>query len=406
VGFAERSVTHLGRRLRHGGLEMSVVSQSTPAVVTRADVERLVRFDTRGARILSVYLDLDPERQVTGSYRIVLEDLVKAAREPLDKDQKRDLDAEAARVQEWLQEERPRPRGVAVFSSSAAGLWATFRLAAPPPDRLSFDIHPLVTPLLGLIEDLERYVVALVDKESARLLLVFEGRIEAVEAFTDDVPGKHDQGGPARARLQRHHEDHVVRHVKRVVQALSELLGQRAFDRLILAGPEEATTEVRQRLPLELARRLVTTIPAEMFATDADILKMTLEVEQKAELEREESLVTAVIDGARSNGPGACGTSATLEAVWLRQVLSLVLADGLTATGSECPVDGRLYQEPPRPCPMCGTETHPVADIVDRAAQLTLEHDGDGESVHERAGQRLRDACDGMGAVLRFRLHA
>jgi hypothetical protein len=65
-------------------------------------------------------------------------------------------------------------------------------------------------------------------------------------------------------------------------------------------------------------------------------------------------------DAWRSNGPGACGMPATLETVWLRQVLSLVLADGLTATGSECHVDGRLYPHPP----------------------------------------------DGMAAILRFRLHA
>ena len=39
------------------------------------------------------------------------------------------------------------------------------------------------------------------------------------------------------------------------------------------------------------------------------------------------------------------------------------------------------------------------------AAQQTIEQDGDVEIVHDRAAQRLRDACDGMGAVLRFRLH-
>jgi peptide subunit release factor 1 (eRF1) len=133
---------------------------------------------------------------------------------------------------------------------------------------------------------------------------------------------------------------------------------------------------------------------------------MTLEVEQRAERESEEGLVTAVIDASRSNGPGACGMSATLETVWLRQVRTLVLADGLTASGSECPVDERLYPDPPGPCPMCGAETLPVGDIVDRAAQRALEQDGAVEIVHEAAAERLRDACDGAGAVLRFRLHA
>jgi peptide chain release factor subunit 1 len=384
---------------------MTVASRPAPPV-SRADVERLVRFDGRGARVLSVYLDVDPERQVTRSYRIVLEDLVKAARERLDEDARLDLDAEVARVQQWLEKEPPGARGLAIFASSAAGLWEIYRLPAPVPDRLSFETRPLVIPLLGFIENLERYVVALVDKESARLLTVFEGQIESVEAFSDDVPGKHDTGGPAQARLQRHHEDHVLRHVKRVVQRLSERLRETQFDRLILAGPEEVTTEVREHLPHELARRLVATVPAEMFATDAVILRTTLEVEQRVERESEDAIVTAVIDASKSNGPGACGMSSTLEAVWLRQVRTLIVGDGLSAPGSECPVDERLYPDPPGPCPMCGAETHPVGDIIDRAAQQTIEQEGDVEIVRERAAQRLRDACDGMGAVLRFRLHA
>ena len=366
---------------------------------------RLVHFDGHGARILSVYLDLGPERQVTRSHAIALKDLVKVSRERLDKGSRQALDAEAARLQAWLDEEAPRARGLAIFSSSPRGLWATYHLPVAVPDRLSFDTHPLITPLLSLLDDLERFVVALVDKESARLMTVFESRIESVEAFSDDVPGKHDQGGPAQARRQRHHEDHVLRHVKRVVQRLSEGLREREFDRLILAGPEEATARVRERLPHELARRLVATVPAEMFATDAEILRMALEIEQRAERDSEAGLVTTVIDASKSNGPGACGMTATLEAVWLRQVLRLIIADGLTAAGSECPVDGRLYPDPPAPCPMCGAETLPVGDIVDRAAQLTLEQDGAVEIVHEGPAQRLREACEGMGAALRFRLH-
>ena len=79
---------------------------------------------------------------------------------------------------------------------------------------------------------------------------------------------------------------------------------------------------------------------------------------------------------------------------------------GWTASGSECPVDERLFLDPPGPCPMCGAETLLVGDVVDRAAQLTLQQDGGVEIVREAAAERLRDACDGVGAVLRFRLHA
>jgi peptide chain release factor subunit 1 len=383
-----------------------MTTQTTLPQVTSADVERLVRFDRNGARVLSVYLDLEPERQVTRAYRIAFEDLIKTAREGLDKDRRPELEVEAARVQAWLDKERPNGLGLAIYSATPAGLWQVYALPVPVRDRASFEEHPLVLPLLGVLEDYERYAVALVDKETARLFTIFEGAIERVESFSDDVPGKHDQGGPAQARLQRHHEDHVLRHVKRVAQRLSDLLRRRSFDRLVLAGPDEATTAVGDHLPHELGRRLVATVPAEMFATDAEILRMTLEIEQRVEREREMDTVTAVIDAWRAGGAGACGMSPTLEAVWLRQVRLLVIADGLSAKGSECPVDGRLYPDENGPCPMCGAERVPVGDIFDRAAQLTLEQDGDVEIVHETAGTRLGDECDGLGALLRFVLHA
>jgi peptide chain release factor subunit 1 len=386
-------------------VKMAVTAPQPPPKVTPADVERLVRFDGHGARILSVYLDLDPERQPTRSYRIVFEDLVKAAREGLDKAGRLGLEAEATKVTAWLEAKEPDGLGLAIFSSMPADLWQAWFLHVLVRDRLSYEPHPLVVPLLGLIEDHERYAVAVVDKESARLLTVFEGVIESRQDVTDFVPGKHDQGGPAQARYQRHHETHVLWHIKRVVQRLSELLRNREFDRLILAGPEEATTELREHLPHELQRRLVATVPAEMDAGDAVILRMTQQLEQRVERDSESGLVAELIDAWKANGAAACGLAQTLDALYLRQVRTLVLAEGLTVAGSECPVDSRVEPGRPEECPTCGAEMTPIGDLVDRAAQQTLEQDGQVEIVHEAAAERLRDECDGIGALLRFRLH-
>jgi peptide chain release factor subunit 1 len=386
-------------------VQRAVTAPPHPHKVTPADVDRLVRFDGHGARVLSAYLDLDPERQVTRSFRIVFEDLVKAAREGLDKAGRLELEAEAAKVRAWLEAKQPGGLGLATFSSMPADLWQAWFLPISALDRLSYEPHPLVIPLLALIEDHERYVVAVVDKESARLLTVFEGVIESRQAFTDFVPGKHDQGGPAQARYQRHHETHVLWHVKRVVQQLSELLRNREFDRLILAGPEEATTELREQLPHELQRRLVATVPAEMDAGDALILRMTQQIEQRVERDSEAGLVTELIGAWKANGNGVCGIAPTSDALYLRQVNTLVIAEGLTVAGSECPVDSRLEPGRPEECPMCGAEMTPVGDLIDRAAQQTLEQDGRVEIAHEAAAERLRAECDGIGAVLRFRLH-
>src|SRR2546426_686041 len=137
-------------------------------MITREQIEQLEAFDARGARVLSVYLDLEPSRH--------------------------------------------------------------------------------------LMDEYERYAVALVDKEKARLFTIFMGEIEESDAFKDFVPGKHHQGGPSQARYQRHHEAYVHWHLKRVARHLAQILGRRPFDRLILAGPEEATSGLKHLLPHALAR--------------------------------------------------------------------------------------------------------------------------------------------------------
>jgi hypothetical protein len=66
-------------------------------MITPWAIEQLEAFDSQGAPVLSVYLDLDPGRQVMRSYRIAFEDLVKEARERLPEPTRADLAREIAR---------------------------------------------------------------------------------------------------------------------------------------------------------------------------------------------------------------------------------------------------------------------------------------------------------------------
>jgi peptide chain release factor subunit 1 len=375
-------------------------------MITRQDIERLEAFDGQGARVLSVYLDLDPERQVRRSYQTVFKDLVKDIAEALDaRDEQahRQLHQEAARVQEWLEAEAPRGKSVAIFSCTPGGLWQTHFLPVPLKDQAAFEPAPYLQPLLDLLDEYERYAVALVDKEKARLFTVFLGEIEEHQVDEEVVPGKHKQGGWSQARYQRHHEAHVYWHLKRVADLLARMYRRRRFDRLILAGPEEATSELRRLLPRALAHRLVGTFPAELFASDAEILRQTLDIERQVERGAEERLLAELFDLAGSAGRATYGVEPTLEALWLGEVQKLVVAEGLRAGGSECPGCGRLTVASLAECPACGAAMRAVEDVIERAAERALDQAGSVEVVHGEAAQRLLDEAEGMGAFLRYR---
>jgi peptide chain release factor subunit 1 len=241
---------------------------------------------------------------VRRSCRVVFEDLVKDVGARLPEPARDDLTREVGRVQEWLTSE-PHGKAVALFSCQARGLWQVHLLAVHAEDHLAFELMPDLAPLLRLLDEHERYAVALVDKEKARLFSVFLGEIEESGAFRDFVPHKTDQGGVSQAGYQRHHEIHVLWHLKRVAGHLAELLRRRRFDRLILAGPEEVTSALRRVLPRVLAGRLAAVIPADTFASDADILAKTLEVERQVEREAEERLFAELLELA---GPGGRAT--------------------------------------------------------------------------------------------------
>jgi peptide subunit release factor 1 (eRF1) len=370
-------------------------------MLSSEQIRQLQAFDAEGARILSAYLDVDPAAQVRRTYRVAFEDLGKEAAERLDEPGRAALSAEAERVQAWLDAQAPQGTGLAVFSCAPRGLWQAKFLAVRVPNHLAFEPQADVAPLLELADEYERYAVAVVDKGTARILSVFAGEIEEREEFRDLVIGKHDQGGWSQSHHQRHHEAHVYWHLKRVVQRLSRLLERRRFDRLIAAGPTEATSVLRNLLPRALAQRLVSVIPASAAASDREILDRTLEVERQIEHQAEERVLNEVVDLAAPGGRATLGVQPTLAALWADEVQTLLVSHRVHAEGSECPNCARLDPGRVKDCPNCGHTMRSVHDLFHRAMARANDQAGRVEVMHAAAGRLLLELGGGLGALLR-----
>ena len=361
---------------------------SHPVPLTLERIAELEAFEARSAGVLSVYLDLDPARQVQRSYRVAFENLVADAHERLPEAARAELSREEARARAWLADREPRGKGLALFSCGSPALWHAYALAVRVRDHLAFERRPDVAPLRELVDEYERYVVALVDRVKARLFTVFMGEIEELDAFEDEVPGKHDW------------------HLARVARRLAELSRHRPFDRLVLAGPEEATSALRRRLPGALAHRVVGAIPAELFASKDEILEKTLAIDRRIEGEVEERLLDDLLDMIGPGGRATVGVRPTLDALWADSVQTLLVADGVHVTGSDCPNCGRLEPGNSATCPACGKAMRPAHDLIHRAMVRAMEQGESVEMVHGAAGRRLVEAGGGPGALLRHQVAA
>jgi peptide subunit release factor 1 (eRF1) len=367
------------------------------------ELEQLERFDGGGARVLSLYLNLDPARHPTRSYRIAFKDLAKEVAGTVTEAQRHDFAQEVERVTEWFVRQNEAPgRGLILFSCTPRNLWQPHFVNVAVREHLAFDERPDIAGLLELIDDYERFAVVLVTKDKARVFTVFAGDIEAIDAFQDVVPGKADVGALRQSKVQRHHELHVLWHLKKVVAHLSKLQSRRNFDRLIILGPVEATTELQQILPHVLMTRVAAVVRVDEDVTDAEILDKALEVERRIEAEAEARLVSQVVEAAGSGGRATCGVDATLEALWAGAVLTLVIADAMPLSGTECSNCGRIHGGSASICANCGAATHILPDFSHQIAERAVEQRARVEVVHGVAAERLHKAGGGLAAFLRY----
>ena len=100
--------------------------------------------------------------------------------------------------------------------------------------------RPYLRPLLTLIDEFERYMILLVDKQTARLFVVYLGEIEEYTELMDELVPHSRAGGLSAEKNQRHHEMHVLWHVKHAVEATEQLWMRERCQWLLVGGTEEA----------------------------------------------------------------------------------------------------------------------------------------------------------------------
>jgi peptide chain release factor subunit 1 len=369
----------------------------------RGLLRALARWDPGGAPITSLYLTVDGRRfPRRADYQVRLDELLRAARAraaDLDRDERRSVEGDLSAMSGFVRDEfdRADTRGIALFASSARGLWEVVPVPRPVRDRVVVAPQADLRPLEALLETYPPVCVALVDYARSRLFLVELGRIQEVGDVVDDVPNRHERGGHAQMRFQRHVDDHRTKHLKRTADAMFRLSRRRAFDHLVLAGPAEGHREIEALLHDYLRRRIRASVTLPMTATAAEVLDRVLDIEEEIERERERAAVERLSNESAAKGAGVAGLDPTLEALAAGRVSELVVSIDAASPGFRCDGCGRLARDGGS-CPACGARMAPVPDVVEAAVAAALRSGADVETV---LGDGL-ESVDGIGALLRF----
>ncbi len=353
---------------------------------------RLVALQPRH-RVISVYLDLNPDRFATAPARASqIHSLIDEAGKELDSDttlnheERVGLREDLRRLRSYLLSREPPFKGaraLAVFRAGRDGIFETVQLKRPMQARVVIEARPYVEPLIDAAEQ-RRWCVALVNRREGRIFgglpdeLTEEEDLEQRPLAQDPEENLRNIGG----RLLRHWQ-------------------RERFDRLALGGSPEVVPRLEQLLNDELRSSLVPErVDVDLSRASDDqvreaLAKLVEADEQRGEREALDRVAAGVGSGGRASG----GPEQTLEALNERRVQTMLLSPDFDRTGWRCPACGLLLLGDGGECPADGSELQRQEHLRESVVEAALTQDAEVIVVHHYPDL---GPFEGIAALLRF----
>ncbi len=362
-----------------------------------------------GGKVLSLFLNLDPQELGTGEARasVVTSALDQAAKREqeleLPHDARMALRADLDRARAFLEGDEFPPKGahgVALYAAQALGLFEVLRLPRPIEAEAIVADTPHVEPLVVLAER-ERVAVLLVSRKNGR---IFAGTVDALEEIAqveDDVKNQHSQGGWSQNRYERSVDEETRDHLRRAGDALLREHERRPFQRLLVAAPDEVIHGVREGLHPYLKERLAGRISLDVDLAGADEVRAQAQgVLDELDRERERQLLERLeAELNRPDGRAAAGLDEVLGALNEQRVETLLYADGFSAPGVADVQSAWLGVGEDR-SPITGEPVEPRANILEDALHAAFLQAARVWRVRFEAEPLARR--EGIAAILRF----
>jgi hypothetical protein len=381
------------------------------------NLAQIESFHPERGHTLSLYLDTDPTWGAGRNLRAQIEGVLRPIRSELPDDRAAaQLDAAAATLAKELEALDPLPRAVAAFACPEAGFVRVVRLPEPVVPTADWQPSPRLKELVAAIDEHERTIVVLVDREHARIYRMFMGQIEEV-AELERPSDRGEEPGTAHRKarsgrqgsaipmdygernVERRHAWHVRQHLERVLAAIRDK-GALAPDRVLVGGAKDTVHELLALMPPRV--RAHTRLISGLSVSDStdDVLARVTDAQERAEREAEEELVDNLMERDRSHA--VFGAAPVMEAVSDAHVHTLVYSEDVDVSGSECDACGWLVDGPPQDaCPRCAGPMHAVPELVERMVHRVLEAGGRIEEVRGPASRTL-GYKGGLAALLRY----
>jgi len=378
-------------------------------MITWEQLRDLAGFRAQQGCAVSMYLNLDPREVPTAAdVETRANSLIHETQRILDerkgslgREQREALKRDIERITSWFDDGLARQggvRGVAVFAAGLDGLWSIVPLPDPVADDVRIAGELYLAPLARLVGRSDGVLVAAVGRERGQVFKLDGGQLVEIADESEDVPGRHDQGGWSQARYERHIDEIVERHWRRVAETLERCARMQQGARVVLVGAEDMRSDFESILSNEVKGCLLGWTTAEAHADASQLLEASRPVLEAWWEKREAELLDRWREEAAKHGRAATGWEQTLEAASDGRAELLLVQDGADEPAYQCPHCGRA-QMSNGSCPLDGTTMEARQSGLDLAVHQTLAHGGTVQVIRAR---RDLEPVGGVGALLRY----
>jgi peptide chain release factor subunit 1 len=379
----------------------------------RSEIRKLARMEESPYPFLSLYLDTKwGDEQQRERIRLFTKNQLKRGYDQIkEREDWRSTFVEDQKLIERYVEGLVRRayeegvNGFAIFSCSGKKIFITYPSAIPYENEFFLSQFPILRPLVRLSSQYQNTLSVMIDTDSAKLFEISLEGLMAESHIENYVPGRHDQGGWAQMRYQRHIKDHMNKHHKEVAEQLTELFDSGKWKRVVLIGQDRIIANFKAFLPERVRQQIADTLSMDFSEDRSTVLRQVSECLLQRERDEISRQIQELKERAPQNGLATFGLNGTLEALNRGQVHTLYLLASFSQSGGKCSRCNALILAHPSakkstPCPLCKGETI-RAELSEEMMRSVLRQDGEVKWVEENA---ILKANEGVGASLRFRL--
>ncbi len=359
------------------------------------DLQALLNYSSDG-RVLSVYLNTDPTETSAEAAKLQLRNALKSVKLPED----------VQVVENFINFEYDwAAKGLVLFSDQSSDFLKSYQFGVPVPNEVYAGKHPVIRPLVRLLDVFTGWSVVLVDKQGARLFLFDLGELAEVGVSGDEVKQAKRGGGNAMhgrmggADISGKVENIIERNIKEVIDTATNYFNHHHVRRIMIGGTEDNIARFKEELPKSWQSLVVGDFSMSMTANHQEVLEQAMHEALSAQKKINGALVDQAITQAAKGSSGVTGLSETLNAIHEGRVKTLLVLDDNEQPGYRCQGCGFLSSQKIKQCPFCGSSFEEIETAVEMAVQEALNKNAEVKVLSEN---KALEGAGGIAAVLRY----